>query len=124
LNRAEYQITDKIIQHFESEIDKCSFSIEEAIDSLGDKYFEYQSPLNFNTDWRCYKDIYGLKLNFNTEFKENYRSSIHSIIDYRYHYKSKSPEQNEDLLNLCDEVFNLVYEYLISYKNENKKDLK
>ena len=84
----------------------------ETIDSLGDKFFEYQSPLNFNTDWRWYKDIYGIKSNYNTEFKESYISNIHSMIDYRSHYKSKSPEQNEDLLNLCDEVFNLVYELI------------
>jgi len=116
------KLLDNIIQYFDSEIGKCRFSIGEAIDSLGDKFFVYQSSPNFNTDWRWYKDIYGIKTNYNTEFKESYLSNIHSMIDFRYHYKSRSPEQNEELLNLCDKVFNFVYKYLTSYNNENKKD--
>jgi len=87
------------------------FSLEEAVVALENDFVVFQSSPSFATDWRWYKDMVDPDLDYNQMFKDQYRQNIHNFIDYTVFFEPRRPDENIELLNLCDALYNTTLLY-------------
>lgn len=98
--------------------DSHFFSVEDAIDALGDSFDVYGASPFFFTDWRWYKDVFGEKRAFNAIGKDCYLKNIHNFLDYRYEFPARSIEDNKQLINLCYRIRKCISGYGLERKKE------
>ncbi len=112
---------DWIIDNLLSDVVFNSFSIKDCINFYNEKYQIYNTSPKLLTDSRWYKkipndeDYNNIALKQFDEIKHNL-FYCHSILDRR------SKKENDELMVICKEIKELVYDSIIN-KNNNKKDI-
>jgi SAM-dependent methyltransferase len=100
-------ILDNIIHPF---IGK-TFSIEAAIDAVGDEFELYGQSPQFVADWRWYKDIWGDAKQFNARAKDAYLRNVVNFLDYRVELSPHSPAVGDRISTLAESVYGFMQDY-------------
>ncbi|MBK9146177.1 MAG: methyltransferase domain-containing protein [Candidatus Melainabacteria bacterium] len=85
------------------------FSIAEAVETLSPNFHAYGLSPGLATDWRWYKDIYGDQFFSNEWTLHSYLANVHNFIDYRTVNAPRTPAENEELIKVCQSLFDLTY---------------
>ncbi len=85
------------------------FSIPEAIDAIGAQFDIYGTSPNFITDWRWYKDICGTQFEFNQRAIEQFYSTVHNFLDFRYTSLPIESATNRILKGYTDHIYDRIF---------------
>lgn len=84
------------------------FSIEDAIEAVGDEFDAYGSSPSFTSDWRWYKQTYGDARRYNERLRDAYRANIANFMDWRVVGAPHDPETGARLEARCAELFDVL----------------
>lgn len=90
--------------------DSPLFSIEEAINCTKNEFVFCGSSPTFNTDWRWYKAVTNSQ-DINSHVIENYKKSMHNLLDYRSLTSERSIEDNQKLSQITRDMHRYLKEY-------------
>jgi len=85
--------------------------IPEAIRALDGAFDVYGASPHFLTDWRWYKAIAGESDRFNELGAASYWAAVHNLLDHRFVWTPRDPEDNRRLYAACVAVRDAVREY-------------
>lgn len=87
-----------------------TFTIQEAIDAVGDRFDIHGSMPRFLSDWRWYKSINEERSGFNENAARDYAALTAGFIDYRAEAVPGDPAEGERLERNCRAAFDLHLE--------------
>lgn len=96
-------ILDAILQPFVGHL----YSMAECIETLADEFTFYGSSPAFMTDWRWYKSLVGAARGFSARARDCYAENVHNLLDHRFIWPSRRPQDNAALLEHGDEIYRL-----------------
>jgi SAM-dependent methyltransferase len=96
-------ILDTILQPFVGQL----FSLASAMDALADDFVFYGSSPVYMTDWRWYKSLFGPARAFGQRAREGYLENVHNLLDHRFVWPPRNPEDNAALLAHGDAIYAL-----------------
>ncbi|WP_432738078.1 class I SAM-dependent methyltransferase [Maridesulfovibrio sp. FT414] len=102
-------IKDNMLQPFYGPL----FSIKDAVESLRESFYVYNSSPSFICDWRWFKTLHGKEAGrVNDIALDQYLNNVHNLVDYRFVYPKRDVLLNTELIDLCTAVYDEVENFM------------
>ena len=93
-------------------------TIADSLQSFQNEAVFHGSSPRFVEDYRWYKDPDSSIESLNSVAIENFWAKCHNFIDYRFNYKSLSPQINQDIYAATNRLYSTVAEAMWSHESE------